>query len=251
MNKRGNRASPGSPSWACPTRIHRYPSMRGSASCRQRFWCRGRSVTEWPGVWFSDPLVGTNRVVLLRHTTTRGRPIGEHSGTMPRLSPRCIRCPERHHPFWRTMVFCRRHQRRCPGEMWLLLRRIHRGASPGRGSAADLFIDHGSEKGVEDSFRYNQVTWPTPPNRGLKAGGTAGDWLYLDVYFDRPFQTPPVVLLTARDNDGDVKKHFNPLIPIAQNVSTHGFTAALRNTDTIDAMGEFYWVAIGCNAGCG
>jgi hypothetical protein len=73
----------------------------------------------------------------------------------------------------------------------------------------------------------------------------------LDVYFDRPFLTPPVVLATARDRDSELKRHHNPLVLIAQNVTTHGFTMAARNTDTVNAIAEFYWIAIGCKEGCG
>lgn len=212
----------------------------------------GPKVTEWPGVWFSDPLVGVNRVVLLTaHNNTGPSNWGTQwhnaaavASVYPMYGAPSAILPDdgftagaitvdtdgRAGYYYAAFVEARRQE---------------------EAVADELYIDHGSEKGVEDSFRYNQVTWPSPPNRDLKAGGNPGDWLHLDVYFDRPFLTPPVVLITARDNDGDVKQHFNPLVPIAQNVSTHGFTAALRNTDTIDAMAEFYWVAIGCQAGCG
>jgi H-type lectin domain len=211
-----------------------------------------QKITEWPGVWFSDALVGTNRVVLLTaHNNTGPSNWGVQwnnaaavASVYPMWGAPTTILPDdgftaaainvdtdgRSGYYYAAFIEARRH-----AEL----------------TADDLFIDHGSEKGVEDSFRYNQVTWPTPPNRGLKPGGNSGDWLYLDVYFDRPFLTPPVVLITARDNDADVNRHFNPLIAIAQNVSTHGFTAALRNTDSINATAEFYWIAIGCQAGCG
>jgi hypothetical protein len=211
----------------------------------------GPKVTEWPGVWFSDPLVGVNRAVLLTaHNNTGPSNWGTQwhnaaavASVYPMSGAASTILPDDGFSAGAISVDT---QGRC-GYYYAALIETRR---QDKGGANDLFIDHGSEKGVEDSFRYNQVTWPTPPNRRLKPGGNAGDWLYLDVYFDRPFLTPPVVLITARDNDGDVTKHFNPLVPIAQNVSTHGFTAALRNTDTIDATAEFYWVALGCDAGC-
>lgn len=115
----------------------------------------------------------------------------------------------------------------------------------------DLWLDHGSDRHVEDSHLYNTSPWLTPPQRRLSPGAEEGDWAHLDVYFDRPFLTPPVVLLTARDSDGDPKLHANPLALIAQNVTTHGFTVAARNTDTAQAEAKFHWVALGCNAGCG
>lgn len=115
--------------------------------------------------------------------------------------------------------------------------------------ASELWLDHGSDKGAEDSFEYVGSPF-TPPNRQMKPGGVPGDWVYLDVYFDRPFLTPPIVLATARDTDPITRQVRNPIIPIAQNVTTHGFTMAMRNTDSVDATAEFYWVAIGCKEGC-
>jgi hypothetical protein len=85
----------------------------------------------------------------------------------------------------------------------------------------------------------------------MSPGGVPGDWVHLDVYFTKPFFTPPIVLLTARDSGVNHSPVVNPLVAIAQNVTTDGFTAALRNTDSRDATAEFYWIAIGCQPGCG
>jgi hypothetical protein len=65
-----------------------------------------------------------------------------------------------------------------------------------------------------------------------------------EVYFSKPFLTPPVVLLTCKDADVAV-------VGLAQNVTTHGFTLAGLNSDTAAGNAQFYWVAIGCGLGCG
>jgi hypothetical protein len=68
-----------------------------------------------------------------------------------------------------------------------------------------------------------------------------------EVYFSKPFQTPPVVLLTCRDAG------VLAVVGLAQNVTTHGFTLAGLNSDCYLPGGraQFNWVAIGCGEGCG
>jgi hypothetical protein len=76
----------------------------------------------------------------------------------------------------------------------------------------------------------------------VSASGHDGDWHYFDFYFTSQFLTPPVVVGTAT---------AGPVVTIAQNVTTSGFTMATRNSDIIDSFSRFNWVAFGCDPGCG
>jgi len=211
-------------------------------------------VTDWPGVWYSDALLDPQRAQLLTANNVTGpsradivwnnpAAVGMITSIIGSASPTPL--PE--DAFAVGAVNVDTTDGRC-GFYWLGI-----GHALQRAPSADddLWLDHGSEKGAEDSFKYNAVKWPTPPHRNLAPGGTSGDWRHLDVYFEHPFLTPPIVLLTARDLDHNPHHLHNPLVAIAQNVSTHGFTVALRNTDVNGATAEFNWIAIGCQAGCG
>jgi hypothetical protein len=74
------------------------------------------------------------------------------------------------------------------------------------------------------------------------------DWQSWDIYFGGPFLVPPVVLVTP--NNLDVRGHNAAVVGIATNVTTHGFTLNARNSDCAVGNAGFYWVAIGCPAGC-
>jgi hypothetical protein len=83
-----------------------------------------------------------------------------------------------------------------------------------------------------------------------------GEWQRWDVYFRRPFLTPPIVLLTANDlkQDGSSvprEQRVPPTLGVAQNVTTHGFTIWARNTGEFEGEAGFEWVALGCALGCG
>ncbi len=210
--------------------------------------------TSWPGVWYSQPLVG----------------IGKEAAVL--LTAHNITGPSRENDPWRNAAVVGSTYP-LPGTIpaddgfavgainaenggragFYYAAFIDSQAGPNHDlpDAANLWLDHGSEHNIEDSYQYNNVTWPAPPHRGLQPGAVAGDWSYFDVYFDRPFRAPPVVLMTARDPANSPRRHHNPLALSAQNVTTHGFTVSARNTDTAGATAEFFWIAIGCEAGCG
>lgn len=210
--------------------------------------------TSWPGIWFSQPLVGIGKepaILLTAHNITgpsRESDPWRNAAAVASVYPLPGTIPPddgfavgavnvenggRSGFYYAAFIDARSHTERDFAD------------------AGNLWLDHGSEHNVEDSFQYNNASWPTPPHRDLQPGTVPGDWVYLDVYFDRPFLTPPVVLLTARDPDNNPKRHHNPLALSAQNVTTHGFTVSARNTDTVGAMAEFFWIAIGCSEGCG
>ena len=67
----------------------------------------------------------------------------------------------------------------------------------------------------------------------LSPGGQSGDWRSLQIYFDHPFLVPPVVLASGREE--------NPVIPMVRGVTTHGFTAGVRNTDSVGRHALFNW----------
>jgi hypothetical protein len=106
-------------------------------------------------------------------------------------------------------------------------------------SIQDWWIDNGNEKNV-DSF-FNEM--PSKPPFSIARGGVSGDWRLLDIYFDKPFLTPPLVFASARGH--------TPIVCIARRVTTYGFTLAARNTDSVDGHAMFNWIAIGCKDGCG
>jgi hypothetical protein len=108
-------------------------------------------------------------------------------------------------------------------------------------SAAALVLDNGTEENTDNLALY--ASGLLGPRFPVSPGGVSGDWVSADIYFSSPFSTPPLVLATARGQA--------PVVPIARNVTTHGFTMALRNTDTVAGKAAFFWVAIGCAAGCG
>lgn len=84
----------------------------------------------------------------------------------------------------------------------------------------------------------------------------AGDWQSWLVSFSHSFMTPPMVFVTAHapavrvDHREHVEHHVPAPVGIAQNVTTHGFTLAARNSDCVGGWAGFYWVAIGCDLGC-
>jgi hypothetical protein len=117
-----------------------------------------------------------------------------------------------------------------------------------------------------DQVKNTTVRFGITDPKDFAESGQAGDWRRIDVTFPAPFGVPKPgfpkgvpqeisVVVTPLEMRvapvAVVKKVTNTGFAIAQNVSTHGFTAALRNTDSINATAEFYWIAIGCQAGCG
>lgn len=77
----------------------------------------------------------------------------------------------------------------------------------------------------------------------------SGDWKEWDVEFSEPFLVPPVVLVTA--NNKDVRGHNAAVVGIASKVTPNGFSIMARNSDCGTGRAGFYWVAIGCQRGCG
>jgi hypothetical protein len=80
--------------------------------------------------------------------------------------------------------------------------------------------------------------------------GTARDWQDWEIYFNTPFLTPPIVLVTPYRKVGMTGDDVAP-VGIARNVTTHGFTLSARNSAS-GSPGEagYYWVAFGCNLFC-
>jgi hypothetical protein len=70
-----------------------------------------------------------------------------------------------------------------------------------------------------------------------------GDWKAWHVYFQRPFLVPPFVFVTATMGVS--------VVGLSTEVTTHGFTLRGRNADCASGQAGFYWVALGCEVGCG
>jgi hypothetical protein len=97
---------------------------------------------------------------------------------------------------------------------------------------ADLLVD----TGLTDHFPFKQR-------------GTPGDTITTEIFFARPFDAPPVVLVTA------IRAGLCMPSCMARNVTRFGFTLAARNSDcqvsNIPMESRFNWVAFGCGPGCG
>ena len=119
--------------------------------------------------------------------------------------------------------------------------------SPGVAGSGSLIVDTGEV--VSQNF-FNNCS--------------DGDTKAWEVYFSRPFLTPPIILVTANDGHlvGHSLQHQAFPVGMARSVTPYGFTLVGRNSDCftgdgglfgpkIAAQAGFYWVAIGCALGCG
>jgi hypothetical protein len=102
----------------------------------------------------------------------------------------------------------------------------------GGGSNQNLFVD----TGVVSAMGFNSTFVP-------------GDTQSLPIFFNEPFLTPPIVLLTA--NNVDATGHIAAPVGLAQDVTPYGFNLVARNSDCAPGMAGLYWVALGCGLGCG
>jgi hypothetical protein len=82
----------------------------------------------------------------------------------------------------------------------------------------------------------------------FRPDGKGGDWIFFDQYFKKPFQTPPIVVATARYDTADSR--LTAVVARAHKVTTHGFTLAGRNSDCAQGISGFNWAAFGCAQGC-
>ena len=95
------------------------------------------------------------------------------------------------------------------------------------------------------------------PAKDFAPDDVPGDWQEWEVYFNEPFLTPPIVLLTANDlaESGQVYG-YAPAVGIARNVTPTGFLLAARNSQPAagaaglargrqERKAGFYWVAFG------
>jgi hypothetical protein len=85
----------------------------------------------------------------------------------------------------------------------------------------------------------------------FSASCAPGDTQTMPVDFHQPFLTPPIVLLTANDLGLSQGSHNAAAVGVAADVTPYGFTLLARNSDCAAGEAGFYWVAIGCNLGCG
>jgi hypothetical protein len=111
---------------------------------------------------------------------------------------------------------------------------------PPNTATQNIWVDQGSENRAEDYYRatvFGGVPYPLSPD------GQSGDWRSLQIYFDHPFLVPPIVLASGREE--------NPVIPMIRDVTTHGFSAGVRNTDSVGRHALVSWVPLGCSDGCG
>jgi hypothetical protein len=109
------------------------------------------------------------------------------------------------------------------------------------GACAFYYVAGVNEHLPKDSFWIDSGVADAEPFEASCEEGWTASW---EVYFSRPFLSPPIVLLTCKDADAAV-------VGLARDVTTHGFTLAGLNSDCGAGNAQFYWVAIGCGLGCG
>ncbi len=77
------------------------------------------------------------------------------------------------------------------------------------------------------------------------AGAQRGDWQTWLVNFAEHFISPPTVLLSADNYDGNIRSFAVAAVPMANDVTANGFTLAARNADVSAGWVAFSWLAIG------
>jgi hypothetical protein len=200
---------------------------------------------KWPRIWFSTEMTAAPAVLLtannLNVASDRNPAVVGHAGDLVSaddLARKGIIAP----PAARYGMSVRAYDLdSVGGDTGFYAAAFATGANAPPVAASPLFVDSGTEKNW-DELSLNADPVFEPPF-DISPGGERGDWLSLDIYFNSPFLTPPIVLGTARGH--------TPVVTIARNVTTHGFTMAVRNTDSVGGHAGFHWVAIGCGPGCG
>ena len=76
-------------------------------------------------------------------------------------------------------------------------------------------------------------------------GAQRGDWQTWMVNFADHFISPPTVILTADNYDGNIRSYAVAAVGMANDVTPNGFTLAARNSDVSAGWVAFSWLAIG------
>lgn len=79
----------------------------------------------------------------------------------------------------------------------------------------------------------------------LQAGGQEGDWGLVPIYFDSPFLTPPIVMMTAQSRSPQREDDLRAFHGIANHVDQYGFTMAVRSADPKSGSMRVNWLALG------
>ena len=86
------------------------------------------------------------------------------------------------------------------------------------------------------------------PPLHFSVGSFKGDWQSWTINFADHFISPPVVILTADNYDGSLLSYSVAAVPMANDVTSFGFTLAARNADVAAGWVSFSWLAIGHRA---
>jgi hypothetical protein len=79
----------------------------------------------------------------------------------------------------------------------------------------------------------------------LQAGGQESDWGLVPIYFDSPFLTPPIVMMTAQSRSAQRDTELRAFHGIANHVDQYGFTMAVRSADPDFGSMTMNWIALG------
>jgi hypothetical protein len=76
-------------------------------------------------------------------------------------------------------------------------------------------------------------------------GGQRGDWQTWTVNFADHFISPPGVIVTADNYDGNLRSYAVAATAMANDVTANGFTLTARNSDVSAGWVAFSWLAVG------
>jgi len=101
---------------------------------------------------------------------------------------------------------------------------------------------------IVDTGEVTSAEFPPPDN----GPGNNLRWFSLGIPFTRRFDAPPIVLVTA--SSVGLPSPPPPVVALVSHVTDDYFILNTRYTHTGSGFiqpANFFWVAIGCNAGCG
>jgi hypothetical protein len=83
------------------------------------------------------------------------------------------------------------------------------------------------------------------PATFFQPSGICGDWNTWDINFSTPFETLPVVFLTANNVAMESSDKLVAPVGVVQSITIYGFRLAARNSDIASGKAGFNWIAIG------
>jgi hypothetical protein len=93
-------------------------------------------------------------------------------------------------------------------------------------------------------FQQTMIEFGSTETAYFNSACHPGDWHEWQISFTPPFPREPRVIITARDQNPDSDAIKCPVVAVARNVETTGFTLAARNADVNAGEAALYWLAL-------